>query len=138
MPPTKVADVKVEERGKRKIQTNPNSDNEEIRMKSKIPRLSKGSVQREIDSKPTPAVLEYNNSQMVTPNKPQAMRRSQSFLENKNANSSKEGNINDLKRNGRDKVISSANKILEPSNLTGNRSNGYKPYTLREYKEKVN
>lgn len=131
---------KVEERAQPKLRNQYSSEADENKQKSKIPRLNKGSVDQDVNIKLNQSALEYNNSKMITPQKPPQLRKSQSFLQNLNSNSSKKGeNNDDIKVKVSDKNLNSANKILPAANnLENNRSSSYKPYTLREYKEKIN
>lgn len=96
---------------------------------SKIPRLQ-ASVDRIPQPKKVISQSEYNSEPAIEPK--QNLRRSQSFLENKKLNSKPIGNnLQNIK------ISNSASKPMVGDKLTNRRSINYKPYTLRQYKDKV-
>ncbi len=108
-----------------------NTDVEDVKRQSKIPRLSRASVER------VPQPKKYIPESEYVPNdapKKTQMRRSQSFLQNKVQN--KKPVVNNV-HNYR-KVANSAAKPSIDSKSGSRRSVNYKPYTLREYKDMSN
>jgi hypothetical protein len=112
-----------------------NTDTDNEKRQSRIPRLAKASQEQIPEPKKYEPESDYHPPQRVKPEKISGMRRSQSYLQNKVAPATKDSS-NDL-RNAR-RVAGSANKPLVGNSSTSRRSVAYKPYTLREYKDKVN
>lgn len=108
-----------------------NTDIEDVKKQSKIPRIRNGSVE------PSPRVEAKEVSSGEDLSKQAAKggsRRSQSYLPNGRGAAQRNENASNL-RNLRKGISGSASKAV--SNGAGNRrSANYKPYTLREYREK--
>lgn len=106
-----------------------NTDTEDVKTQSKIPRLSKASVER--ISQPKKYIPESEYKPSIQSEKKPPVRRSQSILQKVasrpivESNRSEEGN----------KMLNSAAKPII-NHKSGNRNSvNYKPYTLREYKD---
>jgi hypothetical protein len=111
-----------------------NTDTESLKRQSKIPRLSMASVDRIPKPKKFESKNEYvQNTDQLQPQAKAVVRRSQSFLQNKITPTNKDV-AGDIKLGKR--VAGSAAKPGVSNNIS-RRSANYKPYTLREYKEKV-
>ena len=111
-----------------------NTDNDAEKRQSRIPRLTKANEEKiSVPKKYTPD-SEYQISSASKVETKNANRRSQSFLTNK-GNNKNDRNFNDL-RNPR-KIGGSASKAMPNNSIGSRRSVNYKPYTLREYKNRV-
>lgn len=112
------------------------TDTENTKRETLIPRLSKASVERIPEPKKYIPGSEYHPTETPEKGPKKAlMKRSQSFLQSKitPVQSQPVSNLRDVR-----KVANSANKPVAGNNLESRRSVNYKPYTLREYKDKVN
>lgn len=142
LPANKPLGANNEENGKRigNIRQNRkekvyNTDTESVKRQSKIPRLSMASVDRIPKPKKLQPESEYvQNTEEQQPQAKAIVRRSQSFLQNKITPTNKDV-AGDVKLGKR--VAGSATKPVINNNISSRRSVNYKPYTLREYKEKV-
>jgi hypothetical protein len=125
----------------KRINNEYKSDSDSIKHTSKIPRLS--SVDRTKAPKPKkfhPSTKYKGDNEVKAEDAPQQLRRSQSYLESQKQHAAVEntGNINDLKLSSKNGPQHYSNKNLPNQNITSRRSVQYKPYTLREYKQKFN
>jgi len=105
-----------------------NTDIEDVKRQSMIPRLSKASAERV--PQPKKYIPESEYAPESSAKKPQ-MRRSHSFLQNK----SRKVNPEASKAHNSRKIANSAAKAMVDGKAESRRSVNYKPYTLREYKD---
>lgn len=112
------------------------TDTENAKKETLIPRLARASADRVPEPKKYIPGSEYHP--IETPEKggkKALMKRSQSFLQSKITPVQNQPVVNS--RDPR-KIANSANKPVTGNTIESRRSVNYKPYTLREYKDKVN
>lgn len=135
------AEKLVKNRSKNEYNTDTESQKAQNKSKpivSKIPRLSSATRQNTEKPKRFEPNSEYKAVQNKddTEKRPHPLRRSQSYLQNNLK--AKDPNINDLRtKPGRKPATHhTSDKNLPKEDIQSRRSANYKPYTLREYKQK--